>query len=386
MSNRNKLLLTLLALVVVSAILRYAVGGPFAVGSPVVSVKAEPVMSFDSSGFHFGPAMFDNEDHHPHGFIITNSMLMALVTLAVLTVLALIVNATSRLNPGKFQAFVEIVHDGIYNTMGSVDRRYIGRFWPLVGTVFFYVLFSNWLALIPGVLSVGYRVPEEYLHTEGGAEAQQVAPNVLARAGTSDQLTPADGVLAQEGGEGEGGEGESDGTGDIANPEGEEHLVLVPYLRSPSADLNNTLMLGLVAFFFIEFWGFKELGLGYLRKFWPIKDFGAVGAVVGPLELLSEFVRIVSFAFRLFGNIFAGEVILLVMLFLFPLLPIPFLALEMFVGFIQAFVFAILVMAFASLATQGHGDHDEHHVVNRIDDEPAQAELGGTLRQNPTAH
>ncbi len=384
MSNRNKFLVILLVLVVISVVLRYLIGGPFAVGSPVVSVKAEPVISIDGSGFHFGPAMFTNEDHHPHGFIITNSMLMALVTLAVLGVLSSIVRATMRLNPGKFQSFVEIVHDGIYNTMGSVDRRYIGRFWPLVGTIFFYVLFSNWLALIPGVLSVGYRVPEEYLHTEGGAEARQVVPNTIARAGESDQLTPADGVLAQEGG-GE-GEGESDGTGDIADAEGEEHLVLVPYLRSPSADLNNTLMLGLVAFFFIEFWGFKELGLGYLRKFWPIKDFGAVGAVVGPLELLSEFVRIVSFAFRLFGNIFAGEVILLVMLFLFPLLPIPFLALEMFVGFIQAFVFAILVMAFASLATQGHGDHDEHHVVGGIDDEPAQAEVGGTLRQNPTAH
>jgi F-type H+-transporting ATPase subunit a len=91
-------------------------------------------------------------------------------------------------------------------------------------------------------------------------------------------------------------------------------------------------------------------------------------------------VRIVSFAFRLFGNIFAGEVLLVVMAFLFPLLPLPFLGLETFVGFIQAFVFAILVMAFSSLATQGHGDHGDHA------GEPSHAEVGGMTRQNPATH
>jgi F-type H+-transporting ATPase subunit a len=151
-------------------------------------------------------------------------------------------------------------------------------------------------------------------------------------------------------------------------------MVLVPYLRSPSADLNNTVMLGVLAFLYAQFWGFKQLGLGYLYKFVPFRD-GAIGLFVGFFEFLSEFVRIVSYAFRLFGNIFAGEVLLLVMAFLFPLLPLPFLGLETFVGFIQAFVFAILVMAFSSLATQGHGDHHA--------DEPHHAEVGGTTRQNP---
>jgi F-type H+-transporting ATPase subunit a len=361
--------LILLVLIVLSAFVRYGLGriypDIFVVGAPEVSVKAEPVFSIDGSGFHFGPAMFENEVHHPEGFVVTNSMLMAALTVLVLSILALIVKLTARLRPGGFQNFVELVVDGMYNTMGSVDRKYIARFWPLVGTIFFYVLFSNWLALIPGVLSIGYRVDEALLH--GEEHAQQVEHGTLASTGASDQLSPADTVVGQEIDEG--------------------HSVLVPYLRSPSADLNNTLMLGLVAFFFIEFWGFKELGLSYLSKFFPIGDFkrgigaGLISMFAGILEFISEFVRIISFAFRLFGNIFAGEVIILVMLFLFPLLPIPFLGLELFVGFIQAFVFAILVMAFASLATQGHGGHDHGPAAY---DEPTQAELGGTLRQNPT--
>jgi F-type H+-transporting ATPase subunit a len=335
-------------LLVASIALRYGLPDVFGVKSPVVSVKAEPVFSIDSAGFHFGPAMFEG-GHHPEGFVVTNAMLMALLTTIVLFVLSLLATRNMRLVPTGFQNFIELTIDGMYNTFGSVDRKYIARFWPLVGGIFFYVLMSNWLSLVPGVLSVGYRVPEAALHAAPQAEEGQNDPS------HSDSVTPE---------------------GDSAEAHGEE-LVLVPYLRAPSADLNNTLMLGLIAFLFIEFWGFKELGLGYLSKFFPFRD-GPVMIFAGLLEFISEFVRIISFAFRLFGNIFAGEVILLVMLFLFPLLPLPFLGLELFVGFIQAFVFAILVMAFASLATQAHGGHDDHG-----HDQPEHAEIGGTTRQNP---
>lgn len=346
MSTRNKVLLSILGLIVVSALLRYGLPQVFGVGSPVVSVKAEPVFNFDSTGFHFGPAMFEG-GHHPGGFVVTNSMLMAVLVTIVLVILSLVAAGAAKLVPSGFQNLMEIAVDAIYNTLGSVDRRYIARFWPLVGTVFFYVLVSNWLALVPGVLSIGYRVPEAALHeAAAGAEGEAAEP------AATESVTPAENV--EEGG------------------------VLVPFLRSPSADLNNTLMLGLVAFLFIEFWGFRELGPGYLSKFFPYRD-GPIGIFAGVLEFISEFVRIISFAFRLFGNVFAGEVIILVMLFLFPLLPLPFLGLETFVGFIQAFVFAILVMAFASLATQSHGGHSEGGPSH---DEP-HAELGGTPRQNP---
>jgi F-type H+-transporting ATPase subunit a len=333
---------------VASIALRYGLADIFGVRSPVVSVKAEPVFNIDGAGFHFGPAMFEG-GHHPGGFVVTNAMLMALLTTLVLFILSLLATRNMRIVPTGFQNFMELTVDALYNTFGSVDRKYIARFWPLVGGIFFYVLMANWLSLVPGVLSVGYRVPEAALHAEPQAEAGQNAEQ------HSDSATPE---------------------GDSAEAEADE-LVLVPYLRAPSADLNNTLMLGLIAFLFVEFWGFKELGLGYLGKFFPFRE-GPVMIFAGLLEFISEFVRIISFAFRLFGNIFAGEVILLVMLFLFPLLPLPFLGLELFVGFIQAFVFAILVMAFASLATQAHGGHDDHG-----HDQPEHAELGGVTRQNP---
>lgn len=346
MSRRTIIIFTVIGVIALNAIIRFAFPALFE--SPVVSVKAEPVFSVGSDGLHLGPG-------EGHGFIITNSMLMSVVVTIVLTVLSLIATRRMSLIPRGFQNFVELVVDGMYNTLGGVDRKYIARFWPLVGTIFFYVLFSNWLALVPGVLSVGYRISEAELHHTAAVHS---APGTTT---TGDKLASAGEAISVT----------------TAGEAASEELVLVPYFRSPSADLNNTLMLGLVAFFFIEFWGFKQLGLGYLKKFWPIKEFGSVGAVVGPLEFISEFVRIVSFAFRLFGNIFAGEVILLVMLFLLPLLPLPFLGLETFVGFIQAFVFAILVMAFTSLATQSHS-HDEHG--------PEHAELGGELRQSPAAH
>ncbi len=354
MSTRNKILLGIVGLIVISAILRYGLSGIFGVGSPVVSVKAEPVFSIGGGGLQFGPAMFAG-GHQPGGFVVTNAMLMAALVTLVLALLSIAATRNVRVVPTGFQNFMEMVIDGMYNTFGSVDRKYIARFWPLVGTIFFYVLVSNWLALVPGVLSVGYRVPEAALHAAPAGAEPEHAPGESATA--TDQAHGA--------GEGEGAE---------------DHAVLVPYLRSPSADLNNTLMLGLVGFLFIEFWGFKQLGLGYLSKFFPYRD-GPIGIFAGLLEFISEFVRIISFAFRLFGNIFAGEVIILVMLFLFPLLPLPFLGLETFVGFIQAFVFAILVMAFASLATQAHGGHEGHGPGH--DSEPHHAELGGTTRQNP---
>ncbi len=359
MSTRTRVLLLIVALIVISAVLRSAVPSVFGIPQPEVSVKAEPVFYVGDGGFHFGVP-------HAGEFTITNAMIMAVIVTIVLTILAIIATRNMQVVPRGFQNFVEMTVEGMYNTFGSVDRKYIARFWPLVGTIFFYVLFSNWLALLPGVLSVGYRVSEEELH----GHTAPAAPRELAQMDAADATRVADVVIPTSAGSGpvaqEGGEGAQEG----------EHMILVPYLRSPSADLNNTLMLGIVAFLYAQFWGFKQLGPGYLYKFLPFRD-GPIAIFVGIFELLSEFVRIVSYAFRLFGNIFAGEVLLLVMAFLFPLLPLPFLGLETFVGFIQAFVFAILVMAFSSLATQGHGDHSDHA------GEPSHAEVGGMTRQNP---
>jgi len=131
----------------------------------------------------------------------------------------------------------------------------------------------------------------------------------------------------------------------------ENHEAAVPLFRSPTADLNTTLALAVIAVVYVQFVGIRNLGLGYFKKF--INFSSPIMFFVGILEIVSEISKIISFAFRLFGNIFAGEVLLAVISFLIPVVvSVPFIGLEIFVGFIQAFVFAILAVVFMSLAVQ----------------------------------
>ncbi len=119
--------------------------------------------------------------------------------------------------------------------------------------------------------------------------------------------------------------------------------------------------MGIVSFFVVEFWGFQALGLAYLSKFFVAPWKSPIMTFVGFLELLSELIRIISFCFRLFGNIFAGEVLVLMLTFLMPFLFVDVIyGLELFVGFIQAAVFALLTLVFAIGAVEHHGDDDHH--------------------------
>ncbi len=148
--------------------------------------------------------------------------------------------------------------------------------------------------------------------------------------------------------------------------------VITPYLRSPSTDLNTTASLALIAVVMTQVLGFRALGLSYLTKFFNFKTLftsplGGIDVAVGLLELIGEFAKILSFSFRLLGNIFAGSILLFVMSFLLPFLPWPFFILEFFVGALQAFVFGLLTAIFMSQATAGHGEHhDEEHEVTQV--------------------
>ncbi len=130
-----------------------------------------------------------------------------------------------------------------------------------------------------------------------------------------------------------------------------------------NADVNMTLAIALTAVTMSHVFGLSILGImPHVGKFLvpPWKD--PIGSFIGILELIAEFAKIVSFTFRLFGNIFAGEVLLVVVSYLAPYAaPLPFLGLELFVGFIQALVFALLTLVFIKMATTGHGDHSEAH-------------------------
>ncbi|KKQ82774.1 MAG: ATP synthase subunit a [Candidatus Woesebacteria bacterium GW2011_GWA1_38_8] len=130
--------------------------------------------------------------------------------------------------------------------------------------------------------------------------------------------------------------------------------VLVPFLRSPNASLSITIALALISVVTVQILSIKALGgKKYLGKFFNFKN--PINGFVGILELISEFSKILSFSFRLFGNVFAGEVLLMVMMFLIPLIiPVPFLILEIFVGLIQALVFTMLTTIFIVVATEEH--------------------------------
>ena len=141
--------------------------------------------------------------------------------------------------------------------------------------------------------------------------------------------------------------------------------VVLPFIRVPSTDLNMTLSIALIAFVMIQFIGFKALGIGYLGKFFAFgtlfkSPLGGIDVAVGLLELIGDFAKILSFSFRLLGNIFAGSILLFVMSFLVPILPWPFFILEFFVGIIQALVFALLTAIFMNLATVSHHHDDDH--------------------------
>lgn len=143
--------------------------------------------------------------------------------------------------------------------------------------------------------------------------------------------------------------------------DGKKLGIILPYFRSMNTDLNSPLSLAIMSVIFIEFWGITGLGLfKYGSKFLNFSN--PIAFFVGILEFIAEFARIISFTFRLFGNMLAGEILLLVMTFMVPfLIALPFYALETFVGMIQAFVFFMLTIAFGALALESHEEHGDDH-------------------------
>lgn len=240
---------------------------------------------------------------------------------------------------------MEMAIEALYNLFQSINRDYVARAFPLVATIFFYVLVANWMGLIPGVGAIGV------CHAYGSEEEH--ASRIELRFASTEPLLLS-GAGAEGGGEGEGAAKEDSNPYDGC-PAG---TFLVPIFRTPSADLNFTLALATLSWVYIQYHGFKALGRGYMRKFFNNES--PIMTVVGFFEFIGELVKLPAFMFRLFGNIFAGEVVILVLTFLIPLLlPMPLYVFEIFVGFIQAFIFAVLTMAFITVAVTGHSD--EHH-------------------------
>lgn len=230
------------------------------------------------------------------GFPVTNTLLMTWIVLVLLVYAAVRISRTINLVPKTLQNIGEILLEKFLGLMESMmgSREIAEKYVPIVATIFLFILISNWFGILPGVGSIGF--------------------------------------FEQHG----------------------EEQIFVPFFRSAASDLNVTLALGTLAVFIINITGMTVHGIGgHLSKFFSFRN--PIQFFVGILEFVSEFAKIVSFSFRLFGNIFAGEVLLIIVSFLAPFGgPLPFLALELFVGFVQALVFAMLTMVFISIAIARH--------------------------------
>lgn len=282
---------------------------------------------------------------HIGSFPIRNSMLMGWIAMAVLIVIGLILNRKGlKMVPRGLQNIVEFVIESLFNFFDSItqDKKQTKKFFPIVATIFLFVIVSNWMGILPGVGPIGLWEKEkteahQVVDAESGSAASEEIGSVLA------PPVENEGAVEATGGEHEG-------------------EIFVPLFRSGYADVNMTLALAIIAVVLTQIFGIAYLGFfQYAGKFLinPFKD--PIGCAVGLLEIVSEVAKLISFTFRLFGNIFAGEVLLVVMGFLMPFIaPVPFYGLEIFVGFVQALVFSVLTLVFIKSAITSH-HHEEAH-------------------------
>jgi F-type H+-transporting ATPase subunit a len=225
-------------------------------------------------------------------FEVTNSFFLTLVVCIVLIGFALLMRKKIKEIPGKLQNIVEMAIEALLNLMQSTlgSKEKAERYFPLIATIFLFILVSNLFGLLPGVGS--------FWIENGGKE--------------------------------------------------------VPLFRSPAADLNFTLAFAVISVIVTNIIGMAATGVfNHLGKYFNFK--GPIDFFIGILELISEFAKIVSLTFRLFGNVFAGEVLLTIIFSLAPyIIPLPFMFLELFVGMIQAFIFAMITLVSISLHTATH--------------------------------
>ncbi len=229
---------------------------------------------------------------------LTNTMLVSYLVMATLIVISILATRKMKLIPTGIQNVVEALIEALFNLTHDVAGPKTKVFFPFIATFFLFILTANWFGLLPGMGTIGYY---EWIGGESGE-------------------------------------------------------MFVPYFRSVNSDLNITLGLALISAAATHFYAVKFLGVGgYLKKWFALNP---IMLFVGLLELVSEFTKIISLSFRLFGNIFAGEVVLTTISGLFAFIaPLPFYMLEVLVGVVQAAVFMMLTLVFMVVLSEKHESH-----------------------------
>ncbi len=257
---------------------------------------------------------------HVSNFQITNSLITSWVSVLVLVLFFLAIRFSLKKVPGKLQNVFEVMLEGALSLCDQItnDRKISEKIFPVVFAVFMFILVNNWVGLIPLVGSMGF-----YALHEG-------------------------------------------------------HNVFVPLLRAGTADINTTLSLALMAVVGSNIFGVIIIGgwkmfnkyvniqalfdiFKKIKKDKSVLILSPISVFVGLLELVGEMAKVASLSFRLFGNVFAGEVLLVSMTAIFAyIVPGPFLFLEVFVGLVQALIFSLLTAVYFTIASQDHSEHEEH--------------------------
>ncbi|MDP3941651.1 MAG: F0F1 ATP synthase subunit A [bacterium] len=235
---------------------------------------------------------------HIGSFPVTNTIINTLLVDAGLVGTAYYIKTHIKKVPGIFQNTLEIVMQSFYETTTVVSGKNAAKIFPYFMTFFLFILFANWSNLIPGIGTFGFIEQGEHGKTE-----------------------------------------------------------IIPFIRGATSDANTTFALALFSLLATHILAIRAVGIGeYLSRYFSLNP---IMLFVGILEIVSEFTKVVSLSFRLFGNIFAGEVVMHTVSSLFAFLaPVPFLLLEIIVGLVQALVFAMLTMVFMSVLMTPH--HQEH--------------------------
>jgi F-type H+-transporting ATPase subunit a len=322
---------------------------------------------------------------------ITNTFMSSVVAYILILILIVSLRAKSRtadeVPTGFYNAFEGII-EGAYNFTERIAGSKAKDFFPYFMSIVLIILVTNWTALIPGWDSTGFWEYKPHFQAEKAAQIMEAEAEAAGEHISEEEMEAfvhEQEVFFDSLNDGDLNNGnvlllsavnanpdapiETNSKGQKVgfNPEAADWTI-VPFLRPGATDLNFTFAFALIAMVMVQYYGFKYLGgRDYLSKFFPFIQSGfgdevvknpilIMNIFVGLLELVSEFAKIISFGFRLFGNIFAGMVLLFVMSVLLSVANVAFYGLEIFVGLIQAAVFGLLTLIFMNSASLGHGD------------------------------